>query len=66
MIRGYSFTGGVTASIPHALGKVWTSYRIENILGAWSRFFAAHVPATDASIILVTPESNCIADVRVW
>lgn len=73
VIRGWSFTANVTALIPHGLTdekgrpKAWTSYRIENMQIAAARYFAAHVSAAqDASLIAVTADANCVADIRVW
>lgn len=67
-----SFTANTPLTLQHALGRTWTSYRVENVLGSFAAFVAlpqggnnVKGPA-DAYSIVVEANANCIADLRVW
>lgn len=66
VIRGVSFTANVARSLPHYLGASWSSYRVENVVGAFARFMATRNASTDGSTITVTSDATVTADIRVW
>lgn len=73
VIRGVSFVGGAAQTLSHGLTdskgqpRAWTSYRIENMRGNYSGFFAApNGLPQDAHTIVLFAQFNVTADVRVW
>lgn len=72
VIRSVQLTSLTPLVLQHALGRTWTSYRIENVVGGFARFVA--IPqgtngakgTADATTIQIESDATVTCDVRVW
>lgn len=66
--KAQAFTGTVTVTIAHGLGRAFTGYEVKNVTGAYSRFQL--IPNNDANLdkrqIKIQAEATCVADVWVF